>query len=173
MTLLTIILVLVHWLIDRWVGGPSLLSMMPQNRLAFILQMQCSRVFSTTSECDVRDSIYTCIVLCPLVIGCEDQCKGSLQKLNVLSQCQSLCGGENGGKEWEGNGIDCAMLFPDLYSPFLSSLSSIHLLSLHGCSTRPQPAFVLQRSRAFFDIEMNNIPFSNEWMSACRLLVFL
>ncbi len=52
--------------------------------------MQCSRVFSTTSECDVRDPIYTCIFLCPLVIECEDQCKGSLQKFNVLSQCQSL-----------------------------------------------------------------------------------
>ncbi len=152
--------------------------MTPQNRLAFTIQIQCIRAFSTTSECDVRDPLYTCIYFCPLVIGCEYQCKRRLQKFNVLSQCQSFTvgrvfGGEKGGKEWEGNGIDWAMLFPDLYSPFLSSLSSIHLLSLHGHSTHPQPAFVLQRSRAFFDIEMKNIPFSNEWMSACRLLVFL
>lgn len=75
----------------------------------------------------------------------------SFHSVKVSQQRESVRWGE-GGEEWEGNGIDWAILFPDLYSPFLSSLSSIHLLSLHGRSTHPQPAFVLQRSRAFFFI---------------------
>lgn len=171
-----------QWLIDRWVGGPSVLPWTPQNRLEFTLQMQHSHmrfrlplnVMWEICSQNILDPIYTCISV-HLWLDASALCKREstgVQRPFAVSKSHSrkrVWGGEKEAR----NGIDWAILFPDLYSPFLSSLSSIHLLSLHGRSTHPQPAIVLQRSRAFFDIEMKNIPFSNEWMSACRLLVFL
>lgn len=43
--------VLVQWMIDRWAGGPSLLSGKHRDGLEFTQQMQCGHVLSTTSEC--------------------------------------------------------------------------------------------------------------------------